>query len=63
MMAVDYVAINAIVFGFMPSCRPSPFATSPMLAEMSRKIGLTNADVEVLEQTRDTKPAEPLRFE
>ena len=33
------------------------------LAEMSRKIGLTNADVEALEQTRDTKPAEPLRFE
>ena len=32
------------------------------LAEMSRKIGLTNADVEALEQTRDTKPAEPLRF-
>ena len=33
------------------------------LAEMSRKIGLTNADVEALEQTRDTKGAEPLRFE
>jgi plasmid stability protein len=33
------------------------------LAEMSRKIGLSNADVEALEQTRDTKPAEPLHFE
>jgi antitoxin FitA len=33
------------------------------LAEMSRKIGLTNADVEALEQGRDRKPAEPLRFE
>lgn len=33
------------------------------LAEMSRKIGLTNADVEALEQARDTRPAEPLRFE
>jgi plasmid stability protein len=33
------------------------------LAEMSRKIGLTNADVDALEQTRDIKPAEPLRFE
>jgi plasmid stability protein len=33
------------------------------LAEMSRKIALTNADVEALEQTRHTKPAEPLRFE
>jgi hypothetical protein len=29
---------------------------------MSRRIGLTNADVEALEQSRDTKPAEPLRF-
>lgn len=32
------------------------------LAEMSRKIGLTNADVDALEQARDAKPAEPLRF-
>jgi antitoxin FitA len=30
---------------------------------MSRKIGLSNADVEALNQVRDTKPAEPLRFE
>lgn len=33
-----------------------------MLAGMSRKIGLTNADVEALDQTRDRTPAEPLRF-
>ena len=33
------------------------------LAEMSQKIGLTNADVEALERTRDTTPAEPRRFE
>lgn len=33
------------------------------LAAMSRKLGLTNADVEVLERTRDTRPAKPLRFE
>jgi plasmid stability protein len=33
------------------------------LAEMSRKIGVTNADVEALEKARDTKPAEPLSFE
>jgi antitoxin FitA len=33
------------------------------LADMSRKIGLTNADVEAIEQPRDRKPAEPLRFE
>jgi plasmid stability protein len=32
------------------------------LAAMSRKIGVTNADVEALQQTRDTTPAEPLRF-
>lgn len=32
------------------------------LAEMSRKLGLTNADVEALEQIRDRTPAEPLRF-
>jgi plasmid stability protein len=32
------------------------------LADMSRSIGLTNADVEALERVRDTKPAEPLRF-
>jgi hypothetical protein len=33
------------------------------LAELNRKIGLTNADVEALEQNRSAKPAEPLRFE
>lgn len=33
------------------------------LADMSRKIGLTNADVETLGQARDHKSAEPLRFE
>jgi len=33
------------------------------LAALGRKIGLTNEDVEVLDQARDTTPAEPLRFE
>jgi plasmid stability protein len=33
------------------------------LSEMSRKVGLTNADVEALEQTRDTRPAEPMHLE
>ena len=33
------------------------------LAEMSRKIGLTNADVEALGEARDRAAAEPLRFE
>ncbi len=34
-----------------------------MLAEQSRRIGLTNENVEALEQTRDSSPAEPLLFE
>lgn len=33
------------------------------LAGISREIGLTNADVEALEQARDTRPAEPIRLE
>ena len=32
------------------------------LAELSRRIGLTNADVEALEQGRDTSPAELLHL-
>lgn len=33
------------------------------LADMSREIGLANADVEALEQTLAQAPAEPMRFE
>lgn len=37
------------------------------LAEASRKLGLTNADIEALEETleqvRDRRPAEPMKFE
>jgi antitoxin FitA len=33
------------------------------LAALGRKIGLTNEDLEVLNQARDKTPAEPLRFE
>jgi plasmid stability protein len=33
------------------------------LSEMSRKIGLTNADIEALERTRNARAAEPLSFE
>jgi len=33
------------------------------LAELSRRVGLTNADVEALEQVRDMTPAEPIGFE
>ena len=33
------------------------------MSEISRKMGLTNADMEALEQVRDTRPAEPFKFE
>ncbi len=33
------------------------------LAELSREIGLTNADVEALGQVREVRPAEPPGFE
>jgi plasmid stability protein len=33
------------------------------LAELGRKVGLSNQDVETLEQIRDKTPAEPMRFE
>ncbi|MEQ8813841.1 MAG: plasmid stabilization protein [Thalassobaculum sp.] len=33
------------------------------LSKASRKLGLTNADIEALEQIRDARPAEPMRFE
>jgi plasmid stability protein len=37
------------------------------LSEVSRKMGLTNADIEALEQAleqvRDSRPAEPIQFE
>jgi len=34
-----------------------------VLAALSRDVGLTNADYEGANQTRDKTPAEPLRFE
>ncbi|MBX4955907.1 FitA-like ribbon-helix-helix domain-containing protein [Rhizobium lentis] len=33
------------------------------LAELGRQLGLTNDDLEVLDQLRERAPAEPLRFE
>jgi len=33
------------------------------LSEIGRKYGITNADIEAIEQTRDRRPAEPMRFE
>ncbi len=32
------------------------------LSALSRDLGLTNADVEALEDARDPRPAEPMRF-
>ena len=33
------------------------------VSQLSRKVGLTNADVEALGQARETLPAEPQTFE
>ena len=33
------------------------------IAEISRRCGVTTADVEAMEQARDVRPAEPIRFE
>ena len=33
------------------------------LSEIGQKYGVTNADVEALEQVRDTRPAEPINLE
>ncbi|MDZ3836743.1 MAG: plasmid stabilization protein [Rhodospirillales bacterium] len=33
------------------------------LSEIGRKYGVTKADVEALEEVRDDRPAEPMRFE
>jgi hypothetical protein len=33
------------------------------LSEIGQKYGVTKADVEALEQVRDTRPAEPINLE
>lgn len=33
------------------------------LSDIGHKYGVTKADVEALEKVRDTRPAEPMRFE
>lgn len=33
------------------------------LSEIGKKYGITHADIEALEQVRDRRPAEPMRFE
>jgi plasmid stability protein len=32
------------------------------ISEISRQVGLTNADVDALENARDARPAEPIDF-
>ena len=34
-----------------------------MLAALSRQVGLTNEDVDALQQLKEQGPAEPMRFE
>lgn len=33
------------------------------LREIGKKYDITNADIEAIEQVRDTRPAEPMKFE
>lgn len=33
------------------------------LREIGQKYDITNADIEAIEQVRDTRPAEPMKFE
>ena len=43
--------------------RESRLRLGSALADMSRKIGVINADVEALEAARDARPAAPQSFE
>lgn len=42
---------------------PERLRLGTALAELSRRVGLTNDDLAHLEQIRDKTPAEPARFE
>ncbi|OHC82925.1 MAG: plasmid stabilization protein [Sideroxydans sp. RIFOXYD2_FULL_59_7] len=42
---------------------PERLRLGTALAELARHAGLTDSDIAVLEQVRDTAPAEPVRFE
>jgi antitoxin FitA len=42
---------------------PNRMRLGDVIAAMSREIGLTNEDVETLENLRKKTPAEPMRFE
>lgn len=43
-------------------CPPERLRVGTALSKVGRDAGLTNRDVEVLEQRRDRTPAEPLRL-
>jgi hypothetical protein len=62
--ATGYIAIEAIDAALDEAARPEGrLRLGTALAEMSWKIGLTNADIGALDQTQDTKPAEPFGLE
>lgn len=42
---------------------PNRVRLGTALAELGRRVGLTNEDVAVLDQAREKTPAEPVRFE
>ncbi|HWU50309.1 MAG TPA: plasmid stabilization protein [Asticcacaulis sp.] len=42
---------------------PNRMRLGSTLSALSRKAGLSNADIEAMEQNRDGTPAEPIRFE
>ncbi|WP_296248661.1 FitA-like ribbon-helix-helix domain-containing protein [Pseudomonas sp. UBA4194] len=42
---------------------PQRLRLGAALAELGKNVGLTNEDFAVLDQVRDTTPAEPMRFE
>jgi len=42
---------------------PDRIRIGTALSELGRSAGLTNADLEVLEQVRDRRPAKPMSFE
>ncbi|OGT18199.1 MAG: plasmid stabilization protein [Gallionellales bacterium RIFCSPHIGHO2_02_FULL_57_16] len=42
---------------------PERLRLGTALAELGRRVGLTDDDIAALEQVRDKTPAEPVRFE
>ena len=44
-------------------CPPQRLRLGTALAELGRRVGLTDGDIAAFEQGRDKTPAEPVRFE